>query len=203
MPLTPLPLGAIRPRGWLQHQLQLQAAGLCGHLDEFWPDVSQSGWIGGPGEGWERGPCWLDGLVPLAFGLDDAVLIAKARHWVEEILARQGEDGWLGPRQQAGGATDNEAPRDLDVWPLFIVFKALTQWAEATGDARIEPALMRALRCIDSLLQVQPLTSWARMRWFELLLTIQWLYQRNGQPWLLQLATLAQAGLQLARPFRR
>jgi len=39
---TPLPLGAIRPTGWLQRQLRIQADGLSGHLDEFWPDVGQS-----------------------------------------------------------------------------------------------------------------------------------------------------------------
>ena len=38
----PLPLGSIEPAGWLRRQLQLQANGLSGHLDEFWPDVAQS-----------------------------------------------------------------------------------------------------------------------------------------------------------------
>jgi len=36
--------------------LQIQRDGLSGHLDEFWPDVAASGWIGGDAEGWERGP---------------------------------------------------------------------------------------------------------------------------------------------------
>jgi hypothetical protein len=53
----PLPLGAIRPAGWLQAQLKIQADGLGGHLDETWPDVGpNSGWLGGTGESWERGP---------------------------------------------------------------------------------------------------------------------------------------------------
>ena len=31
---TELPLGAIRPQGWLLEQVQRQANGLTGHLDE-------------------------------------------------------------------------------------------------------------------------------------------------------------------------
>jgi hypothetical protein len=46
-----LPLGAIRPTGWLLSQLEVQAGGLSGYLDETWPNVnSNSGWLGGSGE---------------------------------------------------------------------------------------------------------------------------------------------------------
>ena len=65
--LRALPLGSIRPAGWLKDQLRIQADGLSGHLDEFWPDIKDSAWFGGNAEGWERVPYWLDGLVPLAF----------------------------------------------------------------------------------------------------------------------------------------
>jgi hypothetical protein len=50
---TTLPLGSIRPAGWLSTQLRIQAAGLTGHLDEFWPDNADSAWIGGKSEGCE------------------------------------------------------------------------------------------------------------------------------------------------------
>ena len=43
---TLLPLGSITPSGWLRRQLEIQARGLSGHLDEIWPDVGgNSGWL--------------------------------------------------------------------------------------------------------------------------------------------------------------
>src|ERR1700756_2146389 len=37
-----LPLGEVRPTGWLRRQLRIQADGMGGHLDEFWPDVGSN-----------------------------------------------------------------------------------------------------------------------------------------------------------------
>jgi len=91
-PLAPnafnlLPLGSVRPTGWLRRQLEVQATGLGGHLDETWADVgSNSGWLGGTGESWERGPYFLDGLVPLAYLLDDDRLKAKAQRYIDWTL---------------------------------------------------------------------------------------------------------------------
>src|SRR5258708_749885 len=71
----PLPLTAVKPKSWLLEQLRIQARGLSGHIDEFWPDLGKnSGWLGGTGESWERGPYFLDGLVPLAYLTGDPVL---------------------------------------------------------------------------------------------------------------------------------
>ena len=117
--LRPFPLGSILPSGWMKDQLQSQAGGLTGHIDEFWPDIAESAWIGGDSEGWERGPYWLDGLVPLAFLLDDERLKEKARRWVDAILGSQRADGWIGPE------LDTDYGYEYDPWPLFIVFKAL------------------------------------------------------------------------------
>ena len=36
---TELPIGAIQPQGWLLEQLNRQASGLTGHLDEVYPEV--------------------------------------------------------------------------------------------------------------------------------------------------------------------
>ena len=94
-----LPLGAIKPEGWLRLQLQAQVTGLTGHLDEVYPNVvgARNAWLGGDGDAWERGPYWIDGLLPLAYILDDEDLKVKAQVWVEAILGSQKEDGYFGP----------------------------------------------------------------------------------------------------------
>ena len=182
----PLPLGQIRPTGWLRDKLRLQADGLAGALDEFWPDVARSAWIGGDAEGWERGPYWLDGVVPLAVLLDDAALLGKAERWVDHILAGQGADGWLGPARPNPDSRSRPAGRD--VWPRFVLLKALTQWQEATGDPRVVPALTRFCRALEGELNEAPLAEWARARWADLVLSLHWLHDRTGEPWLLGVA---------------
>jgi len=181
---TPLSPGIIRPRGWLYRQLRLQADGLSGHLDQFWPDVANSAWIGGDAEGWERRPYWLDGVVLLAYALDDAVLIARVTRRVDHILERQHDDGWLGPVHD----TSDTRRKPFDPWPVFVLFKALSQFYEATGDQRVLPAMVRFLHRLDALLDEQPLFDWGRYRWADLVVTIHWLYERIGEPWLLTLA---------------
>ena len=55
--LAPLPLGSIRPDGWLLDQLRTQADGLSGKLHEVWKDVGEDcAGLGGGGDGWERAP---------------------------------------------------------------------------------------------------------------------------------------------------
>ena len=45
-----LPLGTVKPDGWLKRQLTIQAEGLTGNLDDFWPEITNSAWRGGNGE---------------------------------------------------------------------------------------------------------------------------------------------------------
>ena len=182
----PLPLGSVMPTGWLRNQLQIQASGLTGHLDEFWPSVAESAWIGGKSEGWERGPYWLDGVVPLAILTGDPKLKAKAQKWVDTILTNQQSDGWFGAATKEGNTSSS--PDNRDAWPLFILYKAFMQWHEATGDPRIIPALLRGAQSIQVLLANQPLRSWAKMRWADLITPLDWLYEKTGETFLLDLA---------------
>jgi uncharacterized protein len=174
-----LPLGSVRPAGWLRRQLQIQANGLSGHLDETWPDVGpNSGWLGGTGESWERGPYFLDGLIPLAWLLDDARLKAKAQRYIDWILTHQAPNGMIGP-----------ASND-DWWPRIVALKALTQYQEFTGDPRVIPLMDRYFRYQLSQLPTRPLRDWGKFRWQDEVLSVIWLYNRTGSPYLLDLARL-------------
>jgi len=175
----PLPLTSVKPQGWLRRQLEIQANGLSGHLDEFWPDVGpNSGWLGGTGESWERGPYFLDGLVPLAYLLGDPRLIAKAENWVNWTLTHQRPDGGIGP------------PRNADWWPNMVMLKALTQYQEATGDPRVIPLMERYFHYQAAHLAERPLHEWAKFRWADEVVSVLWLYNRTGDQSLLDLARL-------------
>src|SRR5215467_826803 len=68
-PLLPLnfiklPVGSIKPEGWVLKYLQLQQDGLTGKLGEIsaWLDKNNNAWFSGNGEGdhgWEEVPYWL------------------------------------------------------------------------------------------------------------------------------------------------
>ena len=140
-----LPLGAVKPRGWLLDQLRIQSEGITGHLGEFWPDVgSNSAWLGGAGEGWERGPYYLDGLLPLAYLLDDPRLIAKGHPWMEWTLTHQRADGGIGPE------------KNKDWWPIMVMLKVLTQYQEATGDPRVIPVMEKYFAYQSGMLDLCP-----------------------------------------------
>ncbi len=177
-----LPLTTVKPKGWLLDQLRIQASGLSGHVDEFWPDLGkESGWLGGTGESWERGPYFLDGLVPLAYLTGDVRLIAKVKRWMDWTLDHQQPDGWLGPLK-----VDPKHPQDW--WPNYVMLKALTQYQEATGDARVIPVMEKYFAYQAKHLSERPLKEWAVFRWHDEVLTILWLYNRNGDAALLDLA---------------
>ena len=156
---TPLPIGAIRPTGWLLRQLRIQADGLTGHLDEFWPDVGQSQWFGGKAEGWERAPYWLDGAVPLAWILNDEPMKARITRYVDHIVTHQRPDGWYSPYPE------DVVSKRYDMWAILLANKVLVQYHDATGDARALDAVVTSLKAILAGLDRTPLYGWGKFRW--------------------------------------
>jgi len=192
----PLPVGAITPSGWLRRQLQIQADGLTGHLDEFWPDVARSQWFGGTAEGWERAPYWLDGAIPLAWQLGHTGMQQRITRYVDHIVTHQRADGWYGPYP-----IDAVAKR-YDMWAILLANKVLAQYHEATGDARVLDAVVKSLRAMATGLDRTPLYDWGRFRWFEGLIPAFHAYEHTHEPWLLDLARkLRTQGVDYARLF--
>lgn len=169
-----LPLGSVKPQGWLLDQLKDQAQGLTGNLDDFWPDLVNSAWKGGDGEAWERGPYYLDGLVPLAYTLDDSALIRKVKLWIEPILRSSSDSGWYGPA------------KNHDRWPLAVANKVLMQYYEATSDKRALDILTKYFRYLHDTKPDWPDKEWRGVRAMENAVTGYWLYRQTGEPWILE-----------------
>jgi DUF1680 family protein len=196
-PYLELPLGTIHPSGWLQEQLFLMRDGMTGHLDELYGQVvgPRNGWLGGDGDGWERGPYWIDGLLPLAYILGDSSLIARTRPWIEWSLCNQRPDGYFGPEPLHDFTPEpglQKGDRE-DWWPKMVMLKVLMQYYDATGDGRVLPLMDRYFRYQLKELPERPLdhwTIWANRRGGDNLQAVYWLYNRTGEKYLLKLADL-------------
>ena len=193
-----LPLGTIRPGGWLLQQLELMKTGMTGHLDEWYPSVvgERNGWLGGDGDGWERGPYWLDGLVPLAWLLEDESLKAKAMPWIEWSLTHQTDEGYFGPipfeTEPEPEAGLQKSPR-RDWWPKMVMLKVLQQYYEVSQDERVIDLMMNYFRYQLNELPRTPLdhwSFWANRRGGDNLMMVYWLYNLTGEAFLLELADL-------------
>ena len=190
-----LPLGAIKPEGWLRLQLQAQVTGLTGHLDEVYPNVvgARNAWLGGDGDAWERGPYWIDGLLPLAYILDDEDLKAKAQVWVEAILGSQKEDGYFGPDTDRDPEPGLQRNNSHDWWPKMVALKIIKQYYMATRDSRVIPFLDKYFRYQLKMLPKFPLdnwTFWGAQRGGDNLEIVLWLYNLTGEKYLLELGEL-------------
>ncbi|KAK7044649.1 hypothetical protein R3P38DRAFT_2879974 [Favolaschia claudopus] len=183
-----IPTGSIKPLGWALNQAQIQADGLAGHLRDFDGYVNGSIWVEGGSieysEMHESAPYWFNGMVALAFQLQDKRLMGQVREFLDWTLDHQGEDGWLGPEPFVANATIPRLP-----WPRYLLLMGLTQYAEA--DPAQAPRILDAMHKFMSLVH----TIWKNneegdrtlgfqfdyqfVRWEELVLSLQWLVDND------------------------
>lgn len=156
-----LPVGAVKPQGWLQTTMRISGEGITGHLQEYrsdslwktWDDrayrgklhLTQSGNLSN--EVWwpyEQQAYWADGLVRLAYVLDDEKLKKTADEFINKTLAGQTSDGYMGgwPDHPYVG-TDGG-----DIYTQGHLMRVLASYYNATQDPRIIPAMQRGLRHI-------------------------------------------------------
>ena len=197
-PYLELPLGAIKPEGWLLEQLENMKTGLTGNLDKIYPEVigKRNGWLGGDGDGWERGPYWIDGLLPLAYILDDDALKEKAQPWIEWTLNNQQESGYLGPipfEEAPAREAGLQRGQRKDWWPKMVMLKILQQYYNATEDERVITTLTNYFKFQLKELVNTPLdhwTFWADRRAGDNMQVVYWLYNITGDDYLLELGEL-------------
>ena len=148
--LKQLPLGSVRPKGWLLEQLLRSKNGMGGHLGDLEPKMIVSPYTtketdeewGAVKAGWGAeisGNYWY-GFMLLAFTLNDSELIAKADAWVEAVLKTQYPDGYLGSYTE----NDNRA-EDYNAWGTNSGMRALLAYYSATGKAEVLEAVHRCM----------------------------------------------------------
>jgi DUF1680 family protein len=205
-PLIKLPIGSVRPGGWIRHQLDLMVEGMTGRLTELSRFLQpENGWFGGQNEGWEEQPYWFRGFHDLAVLTGDARCLAEARRWIEAVITSQDADGYFGaPYHKRVGGKNGQAVCDL--WPHMVMLDAVISHHEHTGDPRVLPMLIRFFAfCRDLSDEAfvpenritpdhpQGFGDWKpfiqRARAGDMLPHLYWLYNRTGEGWLLDLAT--------------
>ncbi len=179
-----LPVGAVRPGGWLGTYLRKQAAELGSQLphvswpftEPYWRDDSLRGfwWP------WEQMAYWIDGATRLSLVLEDKALMRQVRETIDAALARIDGDGYLGP------AAFKEPKADFHRWPHAILFRALS----ALSDANAAPTVVEAMTTHYLLDAADYGRSTRNVVNVE---SILWCYERTGDARLLALAEKAWA----------
>lgn len=182
--LIKLPVGSIRPAGWVGRYLQLQRDGLTGHLGEIsaWLDKHNNAWLTKGGDhGWEEVPYWLKGYSDLAYILNDKAMLAETKTWIEAIFKSQREDGAFGPVNMRGDKPE--------LWAQMIVLSTLQTYYEHSGDKRVLKLMTNYFRWQMTIPDDKFLEDyWENSRGGDNLYSVLWLYNRTGDKFLLDLA---------------
>jgi DUF1680 family protein len=197
VPLAPqallkLPIGAVMPHGWLRKQLELQAAGFHGHLGEISSFLRKenNAWLSpeGKGErGWEEVPYWLKGFGDCAYLLKDKEQIKEAKVWIEAAIKSQRPDGFFGP--QSARSTVDSTTGKYDLWPNMVMLCCLQSYFEFSGDKRVLDLMTRYFHWQLTVPDKDFLPPyWQQQRAADNLWSVLWLYDRTGDPKLLELA---------------
>jgi hypothetical protein len=174
-----LPVGAIRPEGWLLTQLRKQAAGVTSHLQHLYAPFTSSAWLAdepdpkGSWWPWEVRGYWCDGTLRCGLLLQDQTLIDAASKLVKYTFSNPHPDGYLGPSslREAG---------DANRWPHAVFFRAAFAWHDATGDDSIVQALRRHY--------LESKFNYIADRATTNVEAMLWTYERTGDERLLRLA---------------
>lgn len=179
-----LPVGSIKPEGWLRKYLELQRDGLTGYLNEIsaWLEKENNAWLTNGGDhGWEEVPYWLKGYGNLAYILGDENMINEAKTWIEAAINSQRPDGSFGPINMKGDKPE--------LWAQMIMLWCLQSYYEYTNDSRVLTLMTNFFKWELSLPDDKFLEDyWENSRGGDNLLSVYWLYNKTGESFLLELA---------------
>jgi len=156
-----LPFGAVRPQGWLNTELNLQANAMTGHIDEFYNPLKT---LSGADRTIEYLYCFYEGQMALAYLMNNTALITKAKANIDYIIASQTADGnFLGTTE----AFDHVA-----------ICRGLIEYYEISNDSRVIPFLTNYFHYINN----SGLTgnTWSTDRKPEHVPIAYWLYNHTG-----------------------
>ena len=181
----PLPLGSIKPLGWLKQQMELMAEGMPGRMHEFYRLVKDAPWMGGDHEYSplnEAYSYYFDGVVPLAYGLDNARLKEHVLRSADWLISHQHKDGWFGPEMN---------PLRRNFWGRYPLFLGFIQLAEA--EPRLTHTIVASMHNFVELMHEMLSDGyqgyvwkpgdlfdeqWGRSRAADMIIVLQWLYDK-------------------------
>jgi hypothetical protein len=184
-----LPVGAVRPRGWLLKSLELERDGLAGNLGEIsiWLTKKNNAWLNKDGKGdwgWEELPYWLKGYANMGYVLQDKKMIDESMVWINGTLSSQRDNGDFGP------FVFSKTTGKRDLWAQMLMLFVLQSYYEYSSDARVITHMTRYFRWQSSIPDADFLTDyWENSRGGDNLYSVYWLYNITREPWLLELAT--------------
>jgi hypothetical protein len=187
-PLVKLPITAFAPGGWLKRSLELQRDGLMGNLGEIskWLTKEDNAWLSKTGKGqygWEEVPYWLRGYSRVAYALQDPKMLAETKFWIEGTLNSARPNGDFGPIHNHSGGF-------RDLWAQMLMLQVLQSWYEYSGDERVIPFMTNYFHWQLTIPDNQFLKDyWENSRGGDNLASVYWVYDKTGDPKLLDLAT--------------
>lgn len=187
--LAKLPVGSIKPGGWLMKSLELQRDGLTGQLGEIsaWLTKKNNAWLNKDGTGdwgWEEMPYWLKGYANIGYVLNDKKIIDESMVWINGTLNSQRDNGDFGPyviRKTTG---------KRDLWAQMLMLFVLQSYYEYSHDPRVITHMTRYFKWQMTIPDNDFLTDyWENSRGGDNLYSVYWLYNITKEPWLLDFAT--------------
>ena len=177
---TALPFGSITPSGWIKNQMENDMKGFVGHLDELVPDLindpiygkgrlqkhSKAKDLGNQKEGdaegdeqykwWnsETQSNWWDGYIRNAILLNDTKALQKVKKHINEILATQDADGYLGiydPELRYKFNSENG-----ELWAKATLYRGLLAYYDFSKDPKVWNSLVKA---VNNVMQNYPINA--------------------------------------------